>query len=303
MRAAARTARRILDFYVGDTISKNRATIDLGLRYDQQGGKALPSVTDGEPGVPDRRAGPELRRLRRAVHVEQPLAARRPDLRARRRAQDRGARELQPLRRPARFGQRRLHEPELVGGRGRVSLARPERRSSRTGRRSPAESVRRRGERLQPGEPDGGDVGEPDRPGPQGAGDAELRRRASIASCMPNFAVRRELHLHADDESARQRHVLGHAARRRDAGRLRAGPDADGHAARRQQLQRADLHPEPGEGHGRRQRVPADELGRLLHRLPRPRGQRRQAAVEPVDGARRRRVQQRPRALRAAGAV
>ena len=81
------------------------------------------------------------------------------------------------------------------------------------------------------------------------------------------------------------------------------GPDADGHAARRQQLQRADLHPEPGEGDRRRQRLPADQLGRLLHRLPRPRVQRREAALEPVDGARRRRVQQRPRALRAAGAV
>jgi hypothetical protein len=32
-----------LDFYVGDTISRNRMTIDLGVRYDRQWGKALPS--------------------------------------------------------------------------------------------------------------------------------------------------------------------------------------------------------------------------------------------------------------------
>jgi hypothetical protein len=34
-----------LNFYVGDTISLRRATIDVGLRYDRQDGKALPSET------------------------------------------------------------------------------------------------------------------------------------------------------------------------------------------------------------------------------------------------------------------
>jgi len=33
------------DFYVGDTLSKDRVTIDAGLRYDQQWGRALPSQT------------------------------------------------------------------------------------------------------------------------------------------------------------------------------------------------------------------------------------------------------------------
>jgi hypothetical protein len=41
-----------LDFYVGDTISHNRATIDLGVRYDRQWGKALPSTTDANPAFP-----------------------------------------------------------------------------------------------------------------------------------------------------------------------------------------------------------------------------------------------------------
>jgi hypothetical protein len=40
------------DLYVGDTISKDRLTIDLGVRYDQQGGKALPSVTAANPALP-----------------------------------------------------------------------------------------------------------------------------------------------------------------------------------------------------------------------------------------------------------
>jgi hypothetical protein len=41
------------DIYVGDTISKNRLTIDLGLRYDQQSGKALASQTLANAAFPD----------------------------------------------------------------------------------------------------------------------------------------------------------------------------------------------------------------------------------------------------------
>ncbi len=40
------------DLYLGDTISKGRATIDLGVRYDRQGGRALPSVTAANPALP-----------------------------------------------------------------------------------------------------------------------------------------------------------------------------------------------------------------------------------------------------------
>jgi hypothetical protein len=42
-----------LDFYVGDTISHNRATIDLGVRYDRQWGKALPSTTESNAAFPN----------------------------------------------------------------------------------------------------------------------------------------------------------------------------------------------------------------------------------------------------------
>jgi len=41
-----------LDFYAGDTISKGRATLDLGLRFDRQSGRALPSNTAANPAFP-----------------------------------------------------------------------------------------------------------------------------------------------------------------------------------------------------------------------------------------------------------
>ena len=40
------------DLYLGDTISKGRATIDVGVRYDHQGGRALSSVTAANPALP-----------------------------------------------------------------------------------------------------------------------------------------------------------------------------------------------------------------------------------------------------------
>ena len=39
--------------YVGDTFSQDRLTLDLGLRYDRQGGKALPSATEGNGAFAD----------------------------------------------------------------------------------------------------------------------------------------------------------------------------------------------------------------------------------------------------------
>jgi hypothetical protein len=41
-----------LNFYLGDTMAFDRLTVDLGLRYDQQGGKALPSQTQANAGFP-----------------------------------------------------------------------------------------------------------------------------------------------------------------------------------------------------------------------------------------------------------
>lgn len=41
------------DLYAGDTISHDRVTIDLGVRYDRQWGSALPSSTRSNPAFPD----------------------------------------------------------------------------------------------------------------------------------------------------------------------------------------------------------------------------------------------------------
>lgn len=42
-----------LSFYVGDTYSRGRLTLDLGLRFDRQTGKALPSSTQSNSAFPD----------------------------------------------------------------------------------------------------------------------------------------------------------------------------------------------------------------------------------------------------------
>ena len=43
---------KYLDFYLGDTLRKNRFTIDVGARYDRQWGEALPSQIAGNPAFP-----------------------------------------------------------------------------------------------------------------------------------------------------------------------------------------------------------------------------------------------------------
>ena len=86
-----------------------------------------------ESGVPERRARCGVRRLQDAVHLEQLLAARRRHHRARRSSQDRGPRQLQPLRRAVEYRHRRRAEPELGGRVGDVSLDRHQRRSLRAG--------------------------------------------------------------------------------------------------------------------------------------------------------------------------
>ena len=40
------------DLYVGDTISWSRTTLDVGVRYDRQGGRALPGTTAANPAFP-----------------------------------------------------------------------------------------------------------------------------------------------------------------------------------------------------------------------------------------------------------
>ena len=128
----------------------------------------------------------------------------------------------------------------------------------------------------------------------------QLRRSASIASCVANLAVQvnysytRTTDLFGNSTSRTSRRASASSL-----ARLHGGPGLDRHAAGRHALQRADVHRRAGA------KVTAGGSGflptngaRLLHRLPRPRGRARQAAVEQVDGTRRRLVQQRARALR-----
>jgi hypothetical protein len=51
-QAAGSNKAYYTDFYVGDSIAKGRITIDAGLRYDQQWGKALPSTTLANAAFP-----------------------------------------------------------------------------------------------------------------------------------------------------------------------------------------------------------------------------------------------------------
>ena len=50
--APARTAPS-MDFYIGETLSKGRLTVDLGVRYDRQWGAALPSATQSNGAFPN----------------------------------------------------------------------------------------------------------------------------------------------------------------------------------------------------------------------------------------------------------
>jgi hypothetical protein len=42
-----------VSLYLGDTFSRDRLTLDLGVRYDRQSGQALPSATEGNGAFPD----------------------------------------------------------------------------------------------------------------------------------------------------------------------------------------------------------------------------------------------------------
>ena len=91
--------------YFGDTISMGRLTLDLGLRYDRQWGTALAAHDERRtPAFPTPRARHRLHRLRRAVPLEQPHAARRHHLRAGRESQVDPPSELQQERRTAHVG-------------------------------------------------------------------------------------------------------------------------------------------------------------------------------------------------------
>ena len=122
--------------YVGDTMTMARATVDVGVRFDRQGGRSLASETRANAAFPSLVPGIELRRLRSAVHVEQRVASRRSDLRPRRREPNGRPSQLLALRRPDLDRLRGLRECRLYRRVGRVSLARWQRRLPLTSPRS-----------------------------------------------------------------------------------------------------------------------------------------------------------------------
>ncbi len=197
-REGAGTNRaQYLNFYIGDTVSFDRLTLDLGLRYDRQWGEALASNTQSNSAFPNLVPGIEFAGYDAAVPLERPDPAHRHDLRARRGAQDHPPRQLQPQRRPADRGRHlhRLRQPELGRRLGRVSVDRPQRRSPGADQRSAGQpAAARLGRRLQHREPDLGVVREPDRSRPQGRVEHRLHRRPrSRADSQPGAAG--ELHL------------------------------------------------------------------------------------------------------------
>ena len=113
---------------------------------------------------------------------------------------------------------------------------------------------------------------------------------------MPNLALQANYSFTRTTDFAGATTV--HAVDRQYRQRLLAGRGPHGHAARRLAVQRADVHPEPGDGGGGGQRPHPHELGRLFQPVQRARAVARQADVGSVDGARRRGVHQRERVLR-----
>jgi len=142
-----------MDFYVGDTISKSRATIEHRHPVRPPGRHARPSVTAANPAFPGLVPGLNFagydapftwNNVSPRAGVTYALDEARTML---------VACQLQPVFRSAGLRQRRIREPELVGRSRGLSLARSEHRSFRAGGRSAAESARRHRRWLQPANP------------------------------------------------------------------------------------------------------------------------------------------------------
>ncbi len=116
------------DFFVNDTWSKGRVTMNLGLRWDRYKGlmpeQSQPAFTNGPVSVPAQTfAGARL------LHLEQPRPAHRPDLRSRRRRQDGGEGELRTVLAQPGSGRQRRRQPEPEQQERHLHLERSQRRS------------------------------------------------------------------------------------------------------------------------------------------------------------------------------
>jgi len=288
-----------LDLYVGDTISRNRLTVDLGVRYDRQQGSALPSTTESNPAFPNLVPGFAFTGYDtpftwnnvspRAGLTYALTESRKTVARA---SFSRYAGQLET-------GTVGVTNPSSTAGFSDAPLDRPERQSFRGGQRSGRDDRRLHhvGWRVQPGKSDVGDLGERPRSESEGTEDDEHgrgpRARAATEPCGDG-----QLQLHAHDRSVRQLHWPHHAARWCVSERLHTRQRLHWHAARRYAVQRRDMDPQSRTGRGGWQRVRHDQHPRLLDRLFRSRTQRQQAPDEPVDGPRGLLAEQRARALR-----
>ena len=208
-----------MDFYVGDTISKGRATIDVGIRYDRQGGKALPSVTAGNPAFPNLVPGLNF------AGYDAPFTWNNVSPRAGFTYALDEARTTLVRASYSRFsGQLDSASVGYMNPSSAAGVAVYRWLDLNSDHFAQADEVQLNqfvasGGGFNPRESDGGHLGEPNRSEPEGAGHAEHRRRARARAASEPLGPG-ELHLHEDDEPAGQRDVLGDAARRRVAVRL-----------------------------------------------------------------------------------
>ena len=291
-----------VDMYVGDSISRGRATVDVGVRYDHQGGRALASHTAANPAFPTVVPGLDFAGYEapftwntlspRAGFTYALDATRRTIARA---SYSRFAGQLESgtvgFMNPSSTAGVAVYRWNDLNGDHLASADEVllNQFVAAAGGFNPANPAAvTSSNRINP------NLQAPQTQSVVAGVDREL---------MGRFRRRRALHLHAHHEPDWEQLVGGDAARRHDDRRLHGGPDAHGHAARRQRYSIPTYISEPGEGDGGRQRLPAHQLGRLQHGLPRRRVLRDQAPREPVDGAHERRDQQRARALRSAGDV
>ena len=154
-----------VDFYVGDTLSRNRWTLDLGLRFDRQNGEALPSETLPSAAFPTVVPGVVFAGYKTPFTWNDwsPRAGFTYALDSV--TAHGGPRELHACGGAAQYGNGRRSKSKLHGRFGNVSLGRSEFGPLRPAERSSPRSANHVGGRIQPGQPDGSHFGE--RAGPE----------------------------------------------------------------------------------------------------------------------------------------
>ena len=173
-----------LDFYVGDTLSHDRWTLDFGLRFDRQDGEALPSETLANAAFPALVPGFVFAGYKTPFTWNDwsPRVGLTYALDNSRRTDCPG--ELHPRRRAAEYRHGRRPQPDLHRRIGDLPLGGPERRPLRAGQRGAGRPAGDHvGRRLQPGEPDLGDLGERARSRPARRRSRPASLPASITSC------------------------------------------------------------------------------------------------------------------------